>query len=45
MVDPKRQALRLAEQELAAQEARLKEARAHLATINDKIKVRAQRGV
>lgn len=37
IVDPKRQALRQAEEELKAQEARLKEAQEHLATINAKI--------
>eukprot|EP00983_Pelagomonas_calceolata_P096532 1158137-Pelagomonas_calceolata.AAC.13 len=39
IVDPKRQALRQAEEELKAQEARLKEAQEHLATINAKIQV------
>lgn len=38
-VDPKREALRDAEDELAAQQSRLKEAQQHLDTINTKIKV------
>lgn len=41
MVDPKREALRGAERELFAQEARLAEARMRLADINAKINVGA----
>jgi len=39
VLDPKREALRVAEQELATQEGSLREARKVLASINGKIKV------